>query len=560
VSFRAKLLATYLGLTAAVLIVVDLQLNRTFARDLMAALDDTLERQARAAHAWLDDREPPARVAERVAAAAGARVTVIDAGGRVLADSDAAGPLENHADRPEIASARERGVGHATRRSSTLGRDLRYVAVAHEGRVVRIAVATDRAGRLVGRMRARVLAASAVALIVAALLGLLVASRVVRPLRAITDAAGRMSRGDYEAPLPRPSGDELGVLARSFEALRAELRARMGEITAERDRLVGLLDGMTEGVIVVEGDGRVRLANNAAAELLGAPPVGRTLAEAVRQPAARGAIEAALAGRVGDAELERDGRTLWITARPLGTGALAVIHDVTRLRRLESVRRDFVANVSHELRTPVASIQSYAETLADGALADPATARRFVEVIHRNAARLGRLVADLLTLARLEAREPVALEPVALAETAADVAETVRDQAAAAGVRVEVAVPDDLRALGRPDDVERLLLNLVDNAVKYGRRGGRVEVSARPEGGRVAIAVTDDGPGIESRHLPRIFERFYRVDEGRARDDGGTGLGLAIVKHLAESLGGEVAVESEVGKGATFIVWLRRVE
>jgi two-component system phosphate regulon sensor histidine kinase PhoR len=327
---------------------------------------------------------------------------------------------------------------------------------------------------------------------------------------------------------------------------------------------------MVEGVIVLDPDGRVTMANRAAIEILEAEVklVGRTIAETIRHPDARTAVQGALReGRGGEIELEAQGagqRRVVLTARPLsagaGGGAVVVLHDVTRLRRLETTRRDFVANVSHELRTPVASIQGYAEALLDGALDDPANAKKFLDVIHRNATRLGRLVQDLLTLAQLEAQGPTPArgEEVQLAEIAAHVAETVRDRAGAAGTTLEMKVADDLICLGDPDWIEQILLNLVDNALKYGAaRDGQVTVTAARSGNHVQISVEDDGPGIESRHLPRIFERFYRVDPARTGADGSTGLGLAIVQHLAVRMGGSVSVDSEIGRGSRFIVRLR---
>jgi two-component system phosphate regulon sensor histidine kinase PhoR len=256
-----------------------------------------------------------------------------------------------------------------------------------------------------------------------------------------------------------------------------------------------------------------------------------------------------------------------LTARPIsagaGGGAVVVLHDVTRLRRLETTRRDFVANVSHELRTPVASIQGYAEALLDGALDDPTNAKKFLDVIHRNATRLGRLVQDLLTLAQLEAQgpSPARGEEVNLADIATHVGETMRDRAAASGTTLTMKVADDLVCLGDPDWIEQILLNLVDNAIKYGAppggRGGRVTVTAERSGRHIELAVEDDGPGIESRHLPRIFERFYRVDSARSGADGSTGLGLAIVQHLVTRMGGTVSVDSEIGRGSRFSVRLR---
>jgi two-component system phosphate regulon sensor histidine kinase PhoR len=248
-----------------------------------------------------------------------------------------------------------------------------------------------------------------------------------------------------------------------------------------------------------------------------------------------------------------------VTVRPLASattpGFVVVLYDVTQLRRLESVRRDFVANVSHELRTPVATIQGYAETLLRGT-ADAATSREFLEAIHRHARRIGRLVADLLRLAEIEARpsEANGRVPVAITDVVSSAAETMHARALEARVTITRDVAPDLVALGDPEGLERILENLLDNAIKYGRPGGRVVIESRRHGARVHLVVADDGPGIAPEHLGRIFERFYRVDAGRSRELGGSGLGLAIVKRLVHSMGGSIVAESEAGRGTRFVI------
>lgn len=406
------------------------------------------------------------------------------------------------------------------------------------------------------------------ALVFAVVLGVFVARRVAGPVKAMTRAAAKLAEGRFDLELPGASGDELGALARSLGSVSARLRAEITQLKAERDCLSALVDGMGEGVLVINEEQRIAIANQAALAILSAssPLVGRTVAEAIRHPRAQAAIEAAVKTGLGaEVDLEPWGnerRAILFHVRAIpaaaGGGVVAVIHDVTHIRRLETVRRDFVTNVSHELRTPVASIQGYAETLLDGALDDRDTAHKFVEVIHRNAGRLGRLVADLLQLSRLEARtkDETVRRSISLGETAAQVFATVRDRAAQSEIALVLEVPEDLYAVGDPDGVEQMLLNLVDNALKYGKRGGHVRITAKAGVGVVVVAVVDDGQGIESRHLARIFERFYRVDESRSSEQGSTGLGLAIVSHLAESMGGSVCAESELGRGSRFVVTL----
>jgi two-component system phosphate regulon sensor histidine kinase PhoR len=343
---------------------------------------------------------------------------------------------------------------------------------------------------------------------------------------------------------------------------------------------------MIEGVLVIDGTGRVVVANAAASAIAGGgePLVGKTVAEAIVDPTLRDFVRtAAQSGEARETELElinrlihkpvesinrlihKPGesinRSINSYVRPLSddprAGAVAVVRDMTALRALMTMRRDFVANVSHELRTPIAVIQGYAETLASGS-ADEATRKQFLEIIHRQSQRIGALVDDLLRLAELEARapDPSAREAIEVAALAGHVVGAVRERAEKRGTAIDVDVPNDVVALGDPAGAERVLLNLVDNAIKYGKDGGRVAIGAHRADGRVVLTIADDGPGIDARHLPRLFERFYRVDEGRARDRGGTGLGLAIVKHVVESMAGTVRVESELGKGTRFVVEL----
>lgn len=570
-SFRTKLLGSYAALVFAVLAIVDLELNAELSSDLELQLDRRLEREAHDAAAWLHEGTPPERVAAHAAATAGARATIIAKDGRVLADSERPGDtlsgMENHARRPEVLDALAGAIGRSSRFSATLQVPMRYVAVpALDGGVVRLAVPLTEIESTLASMRLMLAGTSALALSVAILLGLLVSRIALAPLLEMTTAAGRLARGEFRITMPEAAEDEFGILSRALTRLATELEQRLGDLTGERDRLSSMLSGMVEGVLVIDRDGRVVVANVSAAQILDCDGelVGRTVAEAIRHPAAREAIASTIReGRPTEAEIDalgRDRRAVALNVQPLssaaGGGVVAVLHDVTRLRRLETMRRDFVSNVSHELKTPLASIQSYAESLIDGALAEPDTARRFAEAIHRNAARMGRLVKDLLELSQLEAQGPEQRvhEVVSVAEIASEVAETTRLREH--GVKIDTEVPDDLQAQGDPEGVARMLFNLVDNAVKYGGRSGRVRITGERDGSWIRLSVSDDGPGIEERHLSRIFERFYRVDAGRARHQGGTGLGLAIVKHLAESMGGGVEVASRPGQGTSFTVRL----
>ncbi len=385
-------------------------------------------------------------------------------------------------------------------------------------------------------------------------------------LRA-TEAALRAAQpGEGTRSFAEPGEDPLSGLAQSLDQLWVRFTDRVGALAASERTLGAVLDGMSEGVWVTDATGTVIRHNDALKELLyaGQELVGQRPIALLRSTDLHDAVlRACVEGVSARLELTVEGvrpRTVAVHVRPLGrdlAGSTAVFHDITELRRLEQIRKDFVANVSHELRTPITAIRGYAETLKAGALRDPEHAPQMVEIIHRQSERLSALVADLLELSRLEAGQlRLNLSHVALADTAARAADAIRPKAQQKQVAVRLSVPPAMGAYADARALEQVLLNLLDNAVKYAPSGGAVEVSACSDGGRTLLEVRDSGVGIEPRHLPRVFERFYRVDKGRSRDMGGTGLGLSIVKHLSTAMGGDVRVSSEPGKGSTFTVLL----
>ena len=564
-TFRAKLLASHTALVTAILLLVFFELNRTLAADLARQLDDRLDLQAQGAAQWVSEgRRHPEKLAGRLALVVHTQVTIFDRDGNVLGDSTVSEPSQARpgGDDPEVQAARRGDVGHATRATDD-GAPMRFVAVpAADGIVLRLGAPLADIDATVAAMRRRLWFAFGLAGVAALALGWLASRLAARPLRAMTESATRIAQGDY-AIVPSRSPDDFGVLSRTLASLAAQLEAKLGELTSERDRLSAILAGMAEGVVVLDASGKVVLANPAAETVLGVGGpgiVGRPFGDAVADTKLRTFIEeAARTGQTSEAELESGSRTIAVYVRPLaasGGGAVTVLRDMTRLRKLLVMRRDFVANVSHELRTPVTAIQGYAETMLRGPL-DEATRKQFLEIVHRHALRLGALVEGLLTLSELEARPPeqATRERVDVAAIADHVRDTLRDRATARDARVELGVAAEALVRGDPVGVEQVIENLVDNAIKYGKeRAGVVRVEARRQGDRVELDVTDDGPGIAPVHLPRVFERFYRVDAGRSAERGGTGLGLAIVKHLVESMGGSVDVRSDAGRGTTFHV------
>jgi two-component system, OmpR family, phosphate regulon sensor histidine kinase PhoR len=397
------------------------------------------------------------------------------------------------------------------------------------------------------------------------------AKRMSSAVGELTVAARRMSQGDLSVRTRLDGRDELAELGSHLDRLAGTLAQTLGGLRSELDLQRRILEAMHEGVVVVDRDGRIALVNPAlrAMLLLGADAVGKLLMETVRHAQLHTMLEDAR-DALDDrpVEIELPGlkpRRVLVQAAPLSgddEGLLFVFVDVTELRRLESLRRDFVANASHELRTPIAAVRSATETLRNGALSDEVAAARFLDIIERNSFRLQNLVEDMLELSKLESNEfKLKREPVELERVVPLVLALFRERAEKKGVRLaaEMSVPlpeieGDARAL------EHVLSNLVDNAVKYCPAGASIVVRASEVEGRVRLVVTDTGPGIAPEHLPRVFERFYRVDAGRSRDLGGTGLGLSIVKHMVEAMRGKVSVESGVGKGSTFTVSLPRCE
>jgi two-component system, OmpR family, phosphate regulon sensor histidine kinase PhoR len=455
-------------------------------------------------------------------------------------------------------------VGRATRAPATGSLPFHYLAVPTEnGMVLRLAVPLSGIRATLQAMQRRLLLASGVAIIAALGLGFLASRFAARPLRAMTDSARRIAQGDYAIEVAASSPDEFGDLSRSLGSLAEQLKAHIGELTAERDRLTAIVTGMQEGVLVADADGCLEVANPAAARILEADGelTGRTLDDALRHPGLRALVASTKeTSAISEAEIderENGGPCIAMYVGPLGEGGglVAVLRDMTPIRRLETMRRDFVANASHELRTPVTAIQGYAETLVSGT-PDQATARRFLEIIHRHACRLGALLEGLLRLSELEAKgdDHAVKEAVQVGSIADQIAESTRARARAADIRISTDCDPRAVALGDPLAIEQILENLVDNAIKYGKAGGSVELSAERAQARVRVVVRDDGPGIARHHLGRLFERFYRVDPSRSRERGGSGLGLAIVKHLVESMGGVISVESHLGEGSTFVV------
>jgi two-component system, OmpR family, phosphate regulon sensor histidine kinase PhoR len=586
-----KLTLTLVGFVAVAVLAAGLYLNQALESFAIEALEARLVTAARLlddqARALLTPNASPAAAREfalRASERSDARVTLIALDGRVLGDSEVdlagLGRLENHRERTEVRAAFDGRVGRDLRTSASINTPLIYVAVPVRdgGRiagVLRLALPLSAVTSSYAALRRVMVAGGLVALAVAFGIGVFVAGRVTRPVVEMQRIAHAMSEGRFDVRAPVRSVDELGALGRALNMMMARLREKIGDLEEERAKARAILDGMVEGVIAVDGHEAIVLMNERARAMFGVGAgrgEGKPFLEVIRNAELH---EVFRDSRAAPAEtpLIREirlrhpvPRILQINAVPLRLagggepGMVMVLHDLTALRRLEQVRTEFVANVSHELRTPLTAIQGYLETLLGGALEEPENARRFLDIAFRHTERLGRLLNDLTDLSNIElGKVTLRLAPVRFTDVVDSVFEIIRSKAAGGRVGLIADVqPPDLTVHADLDRLAQILINLVDNAVKYTPENGWVTVRARPgDGARADIRVRDTGVGIPAADLPRITERFYRVDKARSRELGGTGLGLAIVKHLVLAHGGELGIDSQEGEGTTVRFTLR---
>ena len=557
-SLARRLLVGYTLTVVAILAGLAFALDRTLASTFLDDLTASLADQADAVQAALPDvpdlQPAVAELGDRLQT----RITVIATDGEVLADS-ARDPatIENHASRPEVRAAIGGRTGVSSRTSETTGEPYRYVArPASEGLVVRVALPLAVVEERLGRVRGLILGATALAAVVGVAAVWLVARGLTRPLRTMTGSVERISRGELATPVPLAGTSELALLGETLNRMSDELQARLEQLGRDRQERDEILSAMEEGVILLDEAGEVAYANPSAERILERTP--RNLRELSPAPLRSLAEEVRGDGRPREREIETGvpARVMRASAVPLESlgDVMLVVRDVTAERRVEAMRRDFVTDASHELKTPAASIRAAAETVERAVGDDPEAATRFAAQLRRDAVRLSRIVSDLLDLSRLESEHPE-LEPVRFDRLVAHELDRLRPQAAESGVALDwnsapVTIPGSTKDLGL------LARNLLENAVRYTPRGGRVSVEVRGDNGRATLSVRDTGIGIPSRDLPRIFERFFRVDRARSRETGGTGLGLSIARHVVERHGGEIEADSELGRGSTFRVTL----
>ncbi|HVL69466.1 MAG TPA: ATP-binding protein [Vicinamibacterales bacterium] len=580
-SFRTRLFLASLGATTAALLITTVLLSSSVQRHASRRIEralssetrlaaEILSRQRRLSHHELDVH------AEALGELGSARVTFIAPDGSVIGESEVPfedlSRVENHGSRPEVLAARETGFGTARRRSATTGIETLYAAAPvrnpelPELAFVRLAMPLTEVEQQLAALRTVALTGLLAGMVAAGALAWVMSAALTRRMRTIADAAARYAAGDLDRSTRDTGTDEIGTIARVLDDTVRELGMR----AADRALLEAILSGMIEGVLVVNAQERLQLVNAAAQRMLNMPeaPVGRHYMEIVRHPGIAAQLAAALDGRAtegGELTLpQAPGATFVARTAPVaagsGRGAVLVLHDITDLRRADQIRRDFVANVSHELRTPLTAVRGYVEALIDG-VEGPAQAQRFLETIARHTQRMERLVRDLLRLARLDARQETlervpctvdALFAAAEADLAAPIAE--RRQRIVRDIAPDAAVVD-----GDAAKLQDALRNLLENATNYSPEGAAITLAAQRAGERVLLTVEDEGPGIPEADLPRVFERFYRVNKARSRggpDPGGTGLGLAIVRHLVELHGGTVRAANRPGGGAVLTIEL----
>jgi len=560
-----KLLAAFALVIAAATVTLDFSIRRAWESSLRQEIERNLRQKTLMFANRVNSDRSQHSLRDMVAQegqAAGARATIIDVQGKVLADSEAdAASMENHARRPEFVAALKGEIGTDTRRSRTVGVPFLYVAVPVAGGAVRLAYPLSDVEAAIVHVRHTLLVGSLLAFAVALLVSGVAAESTARRLRRIVQFADRIAAGDLAARIAEGSGDEIGQVAASLDKTARHLEESFAAVQTSQRQLETLLNSMQDAVIAVGADDRVQWANQTMDKLapqrtrLNAPVV-----ETVRDPdflkAVRGASQG---GKVYAARAASilPGRTFDVTAAPLpGGGAVAVLRDLTETERVEKTRRDFIANVSHELRTPLTSIQGYAETLLDSASQNNHL-RDFLEIIRKNATRMSRLTEDLLTLARVESGEQrFDIQPVMPAELLQEATQSFREVARAQNIELQVEDTALAQVSADREAIHQVFSNLVDNAMKYAASSGRLVLGARPSQRAVEFYVRDFGPGISSEHLPRLFERFYRVDKARSRESGGTGLGLAIAKHIVLAHGGTIRAESELNHGSTFLFTL----
>jgi two-component system, OmpR family, phosphate regulon sensor histidine kinase PhoR len=539
-----------------------------------------LANRARLVEIYLQDVHPAPdaiqvnEICQKLGKIISTRLTVILASGKVAGDSqEDPRRMDNHADRPEFRQAMQGRVGVSTRFSFTLGHNMLYVAVPWRQKdqpmgVVRASLPIKAIEGAIRALYVKVVWGGLGVALLLTVLSFFIARRISGPLKDLQRGAMRFARGDLDRKLPIPDTEELASLGEALNYMADQLQNQIQSLSRQGKEQEAILSSMTEGVLALDAEGRLLTVNRAGAKMLRLDPVAAQnlpIQEVIQDSALKWFINRTLSNPEpieGEVEIKDNGREIFQAhgtslrdSQGVSLGTLIVLHDITQLRQLENTRRDFVANVSHELKTPITSIKGFVETLLTGALKEPENAENFLKIIAKQTDRLNEIIDDLLTLSQIEQdaeRRQIFLNGQKIKGVLQSAIQVCETKAAGKNITLELNCAEDLRAQINPPLLEQALVNLVDNAVKFSEPGRVVQVEAQQEGPQVIIRVRDQGPGIPPEHLPRIFERFYRVDAGRSRKDGGSGLGLAIVKHIALAHGGKVTVTSSPGQETVF--------
>jgi two-component system phosphate regulon sensor histidine kinase PhoR len=579
-----QLYPSYLLITVISVMGVTWYASSSLRQFFLGQTASDLEARARLVEKQIEEcLDPPDEkcvdlLCKKIGRRASTRITIILPSGKVIGDSrEDPAKMDNHVDRPEFMQALTGPSGNSMRYSRTLEKNMMYVGIpvrANEQTlaVVRTSIPVTAIDVALKEIQIRIAGAGLVIALFAAALSLIVSRRITRPIEELRKGAESFARGDFQCTLPVSESEEIGGLAEAMNEMARQLHERINTIIGQRNEIEGVLCSMIEGVIAVDMDERVLSMNNAAVRMFGcnaSEAQGRSIQEIVRNTVLREFVTDTLSSEKpverdvvlssnGDLFLSGHG-TLLQDAQGKQIGALIVLNDVTRLRRLEEIRRDFVANVSHEIKTPITAIKGFVETLREGAVKNPDDAERFLGIIEKHVERLEAIIEDLLSLSRIERgteREENELVENSVKDVLDTAIQVCEVGAVARKIDIELSCPENLFAKMEPRLLEQAVVNLLDNAVKYSNEESSIRVEASQGEGEIILSVRDEGCGIEKKHLSRLFERFYRVDKARSRQLGGTGLGLAIVKHIAQAHGGHVNVESTPGKGSTFSIYL----
>lgn len=584
-SFRNRLTFTMIIILALSVTAAGLFMAKTFKDNHINALEDNMVREMHiilAKTEWKQGDKASlfpyfTKEAESLRSFTGSRVTFIAGDGTVLGDSDhAPDTMDNHSNRIEVQEAHKKGVGRAVRSSATLKEDLLYVAIPANAsdpnsNVIRLAMSLKEVDQSIYKLWTVLIIGLLILFILAAIVSYRIALSLTRPLEQITKVAQRIKQLDYKARVKIEKQDEVGELGHAINAMAESLEIQMTRIRQNESQLESVLDNMINGVMMIDPHGRILLMSRRAEEILGFSArelVGRNYAEAKQQYELSQLIQEALSSREHIREeitfYFPEERLLELNLVPIHgenndfSGLLLVLQDVTAIRRLERMRSEFVANVSHELKTPIAAVKGFAETLLSGAVNDEETARSFLQIIFDESDRLNRLIGDILALSKIESkRVPMYFSPVELDSFMMKTIKMLETEAARKSIILDLQIEQGLYVEADEDRLRQIMMNVVANGINYTPEGGKVSVHiASIDEDHIRIKISDTGIGIPKKDLPRIFERFYRVDKARSRSSGGTGLGLSIVKHLVELHKGTISVTSEVGLGSTFIIEL----